>query len=398
MKEMTIPVRNTPLRVTHVITGLNTGGAEMMLLKVVRAGSRNVSHEIVSLGSCGSVGPQLEQAGANVYALDLKPGALPFFGGLRLANLLNHLRPDVVQGWMYHGNLAAACARMGMIQRSPLCWSVRCSVNTSGTAKWLTRTVTKACALLSHRVSAIVYNSNVSRVEHQGVGYSDARAIVIPNGFDTLAFQPDAAARDSMRRKLAIPMGHDVVGLVARNHPMKDHATFLAAAVRVARERPNVTFVVAGAEVTHLAETQSRIAAELGSRLKLLPEQSNVAELMNGFDIFVLCSAWGEGFPNVLGEAMACGLVCIATDVGDCAAIISGVGTVVSPRSPEMLATAIVSKLSDDPSHRRQLGDSARARVIERYALPEVARRYEDVWLRASLDFSNSSNEARMLC
>ena len=274
---MTLPTVSATPRIAHVISGLTTGGAEMMLLKLVRGGERRFSHDVISLSTAGTVGPLLEQAGARVHALNLKPGTLPTFNALDLVRLLNRLQPNIIQGWMYHGNVAASCARMFMKRRPALSWSVRCSLNDSESEKWLTRGVVKVGAILSRRPSAIIYNSHLSRAQHKSTGYSDRHATVIPNGFDTGAFQIDAAARDSMRRRSVIPSNSFVVGLIARNHPMKDHRTFFAAAIKVSRARSDVTFVAAGSDIPRLAESMQDLVGELGPRLILLPEQSNIS-------------------------------------------------------------------------------------------------------------------------
>lgn len=371
---------NTPQRIVHIITGLDTGGAEMMLLKLVRAGSGEFSHSVISLGTAGTIGPRLAQAGATVDELGLKRGAVPSVKALRLVTLLNQLGPQIIQGWMYHGNLAATFGSALMKRRAKLAWSVRCSLNMLGSERWLTRSVIRAGAMLSRVPSAIVYNSELARRQHQSVGYAAQRSTVIPNGFDIDEFRIDTEARDTMRERFGISTDKFVVGIVARNHPMKDHQTFVEAAMRISSERADAVFVAAGRDVPKLLESMPAAVHQLGGKLLLLPEQSNVAQFMNGLDVCVLCSAWGEGFPNVLGEAMACGVPCVATNVGDCASIIGDVGLIVPPRSSEQLASAILALRVRDPSSRRTLALTTRNIIVDRYSLAKAVHNYESLW------------------
>lgn len=367
-------------RVTHVITGLATGGAEMMLLKLVQNPEGTFEHTVVSLGGLGTLGPLMQRAGATVVPLNLKPGRIPVRG---VRNALRQVRlsdPDVIQGWMYHGNLAATFAQPFARRKAALSWSIRCSLNDRSEDKWLTRSVVKAGARLSNRPAAIIYNAARSRTQHAAIGYADRNAVVIPNGFDTSRFRPDYRLRTATRQKWGVANESVVIGLLARVHPMKDHATFLQAAADVARRHSHATFVVAGKGAPALRNKMLGLVEAVGTNILLLPEENDTPAFMNGLDLFVLSSAWGEGFPNVLGEAMACGVPCIATDVGDSAAIIADTGLIVPPQAPERLTQAIGALLVSET--RQTLGEHARAHIEAKYTIQSIARRYEEVWNR----------------
>lgn len=371
----------TKPRVTHVITGLATGGAEMMLLKLVQNSADPFDHTIISLGGLGTLGPLMQRAGATVVPLNLKPGRIPLNGVRHLLREVRRSDPDVVQGWMYHGNLAATLAQPFTKRAVALGWSIRCSFNDRGNDKWLTRSVVKAGARLSNRPATIIYNAARARAQHTANGYTDRNAVVIPNGFDTDRFRPDASQRRSTREKWGIGPDAIAIGLLARVHPMKDHATFLKAAAVVKQRNPNVVFVVAGKGAPGLRSKMADLVLPVEPNLHLLPEEADTPAFMNGLDIFALSSAWGEAFPNVLGEAMACAVPCIATDVGDAAEIVADTGRIVAVQSPEQLAQAMLDLAAAGPEARRALGERARGRIAANYTMDSVARRYGQVWL-----------------
>lgn len=372
-----------PLKVLVFSTGLATGGAERMLVKLVsRLHGRSCEFAIVSLLDAGTQGPALRDLGVPVAALQIRRpltlAALP----LRLGWCVSRFRPDVIQGWMYHGNLAATIARRLAGSPARLFWGIRQTFYGMAQERPLTRLVIRTNAALSAAPHRVVYNSTLSRAQHAAAGFRDGRGIVIPNGFDTDQFGPNPAHRAAVRRRLGIPEHAEVVGLVARDHPMKDHANFLAAAGRVAQARPDVAFVLAG---TGIDASNARleallVQAGLQGRARLLGEVADVQQLYPAFDVLVLSSAWGEAFPNVLGEALACAVPCVATDVGDAAAIVGEAGLVVPPADSERLATAIVEVLKLGPDGRRALGEAGRERVERHYSIAAVAEQYRALY------------------
>jgi glycosyltransferase involved in cell wall biosynthesis len=206
--------------------------------------------------------------------------------------------------------------------------------------------------------------------------------VVIPNGFDTAAFRPDEDARRDVRRELGIAPDVEVVGHVARFDPQKDHRGLIEAAASVCRDRPAAMFVLCGNGVTDdNAALKSWIdRAGIAARVLVLGRRSDLARLTNAFDVAVSSSAYGEGFSNAIGEAMACGVPCVATDDGDGRRIIADTGRVVPVRQPGQLAGAIHELLSLPAGERKELGRAARSRVEEHYTISAVARQYEDLY------------------
>jgi glycosyltransferase involved in cell wall biosynthesis len=284
---------------------------------------------------------------------------------------------------MYHGNLAASVAAWLAAGRVALAWNVRHSLYDVSLEKPMTRQVIRANRLLSKRPDAIVYNSKLSLEQHSDFGISRLRSHVIPNGFDLDIYRPDADTRRVQRDALDIPPGTRVVGHVARFHPMKDHASFLHVARGIAAKHPDVRFLLAGREVdTGNPALAGIIPAELEDRFVFLGERRDVQVLMQAMDVLCLSSSWGEAFPNVLGEAMASGVPCVATDVGDSRLIVGDTGVIVPPRDQEALANGLMSILSRPIEQRRALGDAARERIHERYSLSRIVNMYEALYER----------------
>jgi glycosyltransferase involved in cell wall biosynthesis len=370
------------MRVMHVITGLSTGGAETMLLKLLSAASGSMEHVVVSLGDEGTIGPRIAALGVSVHCLGLRRNAPNPFRALSILPLARHIGPQLIQGWMYHGNLMASMAVLALRQKPPVLWNIRQTVYDLRRERWLTAKLIRLGARLSSRPAAIIYNSQTSASQHESLGYRTEKRVIIPNGFDCQLLRPDEAARKAVRTELGIVGDTVLVGLVARYHPMKDHVGFLQAAAMIARSYPQTRFVLAGAGVS---STQSELVKaiqqnELGDCVMLLGERSDIPRLNNAFDIGCSASAWGEGFSNSIGEAMACGVPCAVTDVGDSAYIVADSGFVAPPRTPEALAKAIARLIEVGRSGRQQLGTKARQRIETEFSLPAIVRRYEDLY------------------
>jgi len=354
-----------------------------MLLKLVQAKTPEFSHSVVSLGGLGTIGPQLQRAGAMVIGVGLVAGKIPTFGALRLAKMLRDLNPDLIQGWMYHGNLAATFAHWFLRRPPKLLWTIRGSYDAAPHEKPLTRAVIRMGRVTSGRPSRTIYNSNEAKSQHLTAGFASRNADVIPNGFDLKRFHHNLDQRSIIRARLRLRDEEFVVGHIARVHPMKDQLSLLRACGLLVGRVPHLRVVAAGRDMERMGEVLPGALEPirtLGSRLLLLPEQIDVAQLMPAFDAFVLSSAWGEGFPNVLGEAMATGVPCVATDIGDSREIVGDTGIIVPPRSPDQLALAILALASKGTGERAELSVRARRRVEKNYSLASVVRQYETIW------------------
>ena len=368
--------------ILHVITSLETGGAEVMLLKLLEA-SGGAGQLVVTLCAGGALRPRFLATGAELVELGLKPGRPSLRALLALVEVIRRRRPDLVHGWMYHANVAALLAQRLSGWSTPVLWNIRHALHEIGQEKRATRAVIRAGGPLSHLAASIVYNSRASASQHEAIGYARRDVEVIPNGFDMGRFRPDPEARASVRAELGLAPSTVAVGLVARYHAVKDHATLVQAAGALRREGVDLALVMAGSGVEGAnAKLAAAIeAAGVGGRAVLLGERADIPRVLAGLDVAVLCSL-SEGFPNALGEAMACGLPCVATDVGDCRFLLGEGGAIVPPRDPAALADALRRLIGLPPEARRELGQAGRARIEREFALPSVAKHYEHLYDR----------------
>lgn len=365
------------MTIVHIITGLTTGGAERALYNLLQGGlTSRFDNHVVSLSHEGTVGPQIRALGVPVTTLDMRAGRPTLSGLIKLCRVVREIQCEVIQGWMYHGNLAATLARKSVPGRPVLAWNIRHSLYDLSSEKPMTRQVIRANRFLSAAPDALLYNSRLSRKQHEAFGFVSRKAQVIPNGIDVQKFFFSCASRQRVRSQLGIPADAPVVGHVARLHPMKDHPVFLLAAADLAHRYQETHFLLCGREVSLENKTLERlIPARFRHRFHLLGERSDVSELLSAMDIFCL-SSWSEAFPNVIGEAMATGLPCVSTDVGDSAIVIGDTGVVVPPHDEDQLATGIEALLTMPLKERRMLGASARARIEADYDLEAIVERY----------------------
>jgi glycosyltransferase involved in cell wall biosynthesis len=369
------------ITVLHLISTLETGGTEMMLSKLVaRSDPGRFRHVVVSLTTVGPVGEQIAALGIPVSSLRMRRGMPDPRALIRLVRVMRRAKPDVVQTWLYHADALGLLGAAAM--RVPVVWNIRSAIDVDELGP-VVAVLARFCARMSRFSAAVVTNSEAARILHARLGYCPRQWLVIPNGFDTRRFMPDATAYRDVRRELGLPADALLIGIVARFDPLKDHQTFLRAAGQLGQWRDDPNFVLVGREMT-TANAQLREWIELSGvsdRVHLLGERADVPRLTAALDI-ATCSSCGEGFPNVIGEAMACAVPCAVTDVGDAALIVGDTGRVVPPKDPPALASAWRELIELGPEGRRELGLRARARVEERYSLDTVVRQYEALYER----------------
>ncbi len=369
-----------PIRVLHVITTLDRGGAESMLRALLsRTDRTRFDPRAVSLLPAGEVGEEIEAGGTPVDSLGLVRGVPDPRAVRRLTRRIDAFRPHVVQSWMYHADLLAgvALATRPFGIRPALAWNLRHSDLATGGHKRSTIWTARACAALSRRIPrAIVCGSRAARDAHLGLGYAADRMIVIPNGFDVARFRPDEGIRADTRRELGLGAG-PVVGHVGRFHPDKDHVGFALAAARIAERCPEVRFVLCGAGVEPGAGPMPSLLRRAGieSRCLLLGTRSDMPRIYPALDVLVSSSV-SEGFPNVVGEALSCAVPCVATEVGDAGRLVDGGGRSIPPRDPKALADAVLDLLGRAPEERLAMGKAGRRRIVENYTIERSAERY----------------------
>lgn len=362
-----------------MINGLSVGGAEMTLFRLLGAlAGSGCEARVASLLDLGPVGPRIADLGVPVAALEARGVRAGLSAMLSLRRLVRDFRPHVVQGWMYHANLASLAGARLAGSKAPVLWNVRHSVDDISREKRLTAAAIRLGARLSGRTAGVVYNAQVSARQHEALGFDRSRTLVIANGVDVAQFAAKDDARQALRASLDFPQAWLLVGSVARFHPMKGHAVFLRAAEQLAGLRDDVGFVLVGRDVDDGNEAlRADVRARgLERRVRLLGERADVERIVPGLDIFTSSSEWGEGFPNAVAEAMACGVPCVVTDVGDSAHVVGECGVVVEPGNADALLRGWRSLIDAGCATRRRQGERSRRRVEEHFALASIAARY----------------------
>jgi glycosyltransferase involved in cell wall biosynthesis len=368
--------------IVHLITGLETGGAERMLSRLVACTDRDRFRSlVVSITGAGNMAPAVDRAGIELISLGIRRGVPDPRGLFRLGRILREVRPDILQTWLYHADfLGLVVKQLGYIPH--LIWNVRCSDMSLASVSVVGGGLRRLLSWCSTIPDAVIVNSRAGRLFHEQIGYNPRRWEHVPNGFDTDELRPNLGARRLLRAELGIDDETVVIGLPARYHPMKDHSTFLEAAATLAERRPEVRFALLGAGIEPSNRPLAKAITRHGisDHIRLLGERADMAEVYAALDIATLSSACGEGFPNVLGEAMACGLPCVATDIGDALELLGPTGIVVPPCNPQALAASWLALIEIGAEGRRLLGSKARERIVRDYGLGVAVARYEALY------------------
>lgn len=369
------------MRILFFIGRLGTGGAERQLV--------NLAQGLCDAGNAVCV-VTIFSGGQNAKLLDAHKGVqLVSLWGTRARSVLlrscqialapmllrrciRRNNPDFIYSMLYMTNLFAWFATRSHFSKH-LTWGVRSS---NMTLNWKRAVPERICAFLSRTVPLIIANSSAGMAYHKERGYHPQKFEVIPNGIDTERFQYNEEFRIKIRHELSVSLDEPLIGLVARIDPMKDHTTFLKAAALVIKEVKDVKFICVGGGPDVYAGELRVLANELGlkDRVIWLDDQSDIVPIYSALDILVSSSSYGEGFSNVIGEAMSCGVPCVVTDVGDAALIVEDVGQVVPPNDVELLAAAVLLELI-----LNNRGNIQRNKIIEQYSLEQLFKKTEDV-------------------
>jgi glycosyltransferase involved in cell wall biosynthesis len=340
-----------------LIRSLTTGGAERQLVELAKGLDRETFDvTVVSFYAGGEFARELAATNVPVISLD-KTGRwdiLPFL--IRFVTLLRKLRPDVLKTDMAGANLVASLMKP-LFPHTRVVWGIEASYIYYNRYDWLPRLTARLQILLSRLPDVIVFNSFAGRDYHVSAGFKGARMVVIQNGIDTTQFAPDLKAGFRLRASWRMPEGSLLIGIVGRLDPIKDHPTFLRAAAILAGSRPDVTFVCIGGGPEEYARDLRNLADDLGLQGRVIWPGFVTKDMAAAYNALDLCSSssYGEGTSNAIAEAMACGVPCVVTDVGDSALIVGDTGVVVPPKNPDALAVgwaAMIERLAGNPGLR----------------------------------------------
>ena len=371
------------MRILHIITGLNNGGAEGVLYRLVTT-DKGAAHHVISMMDSGLYGERLIAKGIPVHTLNMSRGQLMLKGLFRLHRLIRTINPNAVHTWMYHADLIGGIAAI-LAGKRAIIWGVRASSLDRKKTRRSTLLVRWLCARLSTVIPRKIVINSASGVRfHEKLGYDGKRIALIHNGYDPNQLQPCEDARAALRRSWSIAPSQVLIGMIGRYDPQKDHANLIVAlSLLDSRKVPDWRCVLVGSGIT---ETNSSLTAQLGQcnvvgRFLIMGPRSDISAVMNALDLHVLSSV-SEAFPNVVAEAMACGTPCVTTDVGDAACIVGDTGWIAPHSDPAALAHAIQEALDEmkDSAKWYLRKDACRKRVIENYSLERMIASYTRVW------------------
>lgn len=369
-------------KVLHIITNTAVGGAEMMLYKLLKYDGGVFQHRVVSLRDVDAMGRRIKDLGIDVVGMGLG-GARDFDIRLwlQLASRISGYEPDIIQTWMYHSDFVASLLGP-LATNAPIVWNVRHSDLAGRGHSRRTRLIAKACASLSWRVPRrIVCNSHHAIQAHVKLGYREDRFQQIPNGFELQHFCANHCHRREVRHELQVSLSAPLVGMIGRYHPSKGHVDFLRAAAEIIKHCPDARFMMVGEQIDDGNSELVKWRRELGldERVTMLGHRKDVERLLSSLDVLISPS-YTESFPNILGEAMACEVPCIATSVGDCEEILGDAGMCRTPGDIEGIARRTVELLRSPPAEIGELRQRLRRRVLERYDIRNVVREYHNLW------------------
>lgn len=368
------------IRILHLITTFGLGGAEGNLAQLVgRMDRGRFANSVVVMGPIPARAPSIPVQDVPLHSLRMREGIPNPVAAARLLRILRAERPHILQTWMYHADLLGlAVGRLAGVPKTV--WNIRRSFTGMHEHGLLSALVLRMLVKLSPVPDAIVTNSFSGRRTHEFLGYKPRRWVWIPNCVDCDRFKPDPEERVRLRRELQLTPETPLVALVARHLPIKGHEVFISAAVKLAAADPSVHFVLAG----RLIETSNSYLMELinssgiSNRFHVLGERVDVECLLAAVDV-VCSSSHGEGFPNVIGQAMACGVPCVVTDVGDSALLVGEFGRVVPVNDPSALSRACAELLGSQEA-RQTLGEGARWRIEQCFSIASMTARYEQLY------------------
>lgn len=369
------------IRVVFLISSLNRGGAERQLTILTKGMDRSrFALTVVTIYDGGDFRTEIEgMEGVQILSLH-KQGRSDIPRSLwRLARIMARINPHIVHGYLNVANELALV--FGKLARAKIVWGLRASnIDYSlydRASEWHFRTA----ARLSRFADLIIANSQAGELHHVANGFSNKNLIVIANGFDTNLFHPNSDEGLSIRRKWGISGNESLIGLAARLDPIKDHLTFLRAAALLAEERGNVRFVCIGSGPETYRNDLEAVANSLGlgQRLIWAGEMSDMSAAYNALDVGTSTSL-SEGFSNTIGEAMACGVPCVVTDVGDSAILVGPTGLIVPPDNAHALKNAWTTLLNLPSEQRMALGMAARHRIVAEYSLEALTRKTEQAF------------------
>lgn len=363
-------------KIVNIIVGLGNGGAEMMLYKLIEnLDLKNNEVIVISMTDKGVMGDKLESLGIKVYTLNMRRGIPSIKALLEALKLVKDV--EIIQSWMYHADLFAFLVSI-FTKPYKLIWGLHHSNLEKNKNKNLTLLIAKINSFLSRYVDIIVSCSIKAKEEHIKYGYVENKIKVIPNGFSIDKYYFIEEAKEELKRELQIKDDKKILSLVGRWEHLKDHKNCLSALEILCKKREDLVLLLCGTGINKNNQELVKMIRErnLEEKVYLLDRREDIPKIMSATDVYISSSS-GEGFPNVIGEAMACETICVVTDVGDSAYIVGEAGFVVPRENAEELAQKIKYVLDLNFEEKKMLGKLARERIIKNFEIKNITKQYE---------------------
>ena len=360
----------------HLITGLNTGGAEMMLYKLSKYKSDKVEYLVVSLTNLGPISEKIKETGVRVEALHMKKGPKSIKGLITLFKLIKEFRPNIIQTWLYHADLIGAL--YGVITRTPVYWNIRQEKINLKLNKWHTVLTFRLCILLSFIPKKIITCSSQAIKFHVQKGYPKNKFIQIYNGFELEKFTPPNSEQinNSFGRKLIIHIG--------RFAPLKNHKGFIDVANEILKKAPSTKFEMYGDHVDSKNSQLMEYIQEKGLHKAIsLKGRSDSIHKVYRESTILISTSFSEGFPNTIGEAMASGTPVLTTRAGDSEMIVDNKENVFNVRDIEQIADRASNLLSNFEEYSANCLE-ARKQIESHFDIKVIGQAYEKEYLSIS--------------
>ncbi|WP_286680882.1 glycosyltransferase [Tepidanaerobacter sp. EBM-49] len=361
------------IKIVHIITGLNSGGAENMLYKLLKYSDKtSYNHEVVSLMGGGIYGGKISNLGVKVHCLNISKTTF-------LSSLIKTKKickdADIIDTWLYHADIVGFIVAK-IILRKKLIWNIRHSNLNKDANKSTTLKIIKFNSFLSRYVDCITYNSNEALKNHLKIGYSNKNSKVIPNGFELDKFKFNPEARAIIRQEFGFKDSTKVIITVGRWNIQKDYYTLLKAISELKELKIEFKLIMVGTNLDHKNHELVNLIKTLNleDKIILLGRRDDIPELLSAADVYI-SSSLGESFSNAIGEAMACELPCIVTDVGDSKSIVGDTGKVVAAKDYKNMCNELFNFLNNNHSLFRN--NNGRQRVIANYDIKQISKIFE---------------------
>jgi len=374
------------MRVFHIITSLETGGAQWALVQLIQQLKlQGYEQSVMSMKPNGEMAQNITDIGIPVYEIPFSPHTV-LEARSQSERIISSFQADIIQSWLYHAEFLTMflCNQ----KKIPIVWGIHHSYEPHGQnrLKSFTKNIVKINALFSNIVPRkIICCSKSSLISHSRIGYAESKMVYIPNGIDVNRFKPDLQSRTILRSELGLSSEIQIIGYIARYHPQKDHGTFFTAANLLLEKMENTHFVLAGDQVSaENPEIQRYMLSSIKpSNFHFLGRRTDIPMITAGLDVATLSSSGDEAFPLAIIEAMACGIPCVATEVGDVKEMIGASGIPVPPQSPRALSEGWLNILTHSPDERAVLGKAARDRVLDHFTIEAMTKKYIKVYYSA---------------